>query len=96
MRAVQFVFSYPRYGYTQVAGRIRPSEFYGPRSCVALRDVPEPELRGPDWVKLRSVLSGFCGSDLGAILLHDNPTVQAFASFPFTLGHENCSIVESA
>lgn len=40
------------------------------------------------------MLSGFCGSDLGAIKLHDNPTVQAFASFPFTFGHENCSVVE--
>lgn len=94
MRAVQFVFSYPRYIYTQAAGRVSPKAYYGPRSCIALRDVPEPGLRGPHWVKLRSVLSGFCGSDLGAILLHDNPTVQAFASFPFTFGHENCSVVE--
>ncbi|MBU1670059.1 MAG: alcohol dehydrogenase catalytic domain-containing protein [Actinobacteria bacterium] len=94
MRAVQYRFSMPRYGYLKVAGRLRPTEFYGPRSIVSLVDVPEPVLRGPKWVKLRSVLSGFCGSDLGAILLHDSPTTEPFAAFPFTLGHENCSIVE--
>jgi L-iditol 2-dehydrogenase len=94
LKAVQFRFSIPRYAYTKVAGLIRPGEFYGPRSCVSLRDVPEPELRGPDWLKLRSVLAGFCGSDLGLILLHDSPTTQPFASFPFTIGHEVCAIVE--
>lgn len=94
MKAIQFRFSIARYGYTKLAGSINPKEFYGRRSCVVLRDIPEPELKGPDWVKLRSVLSGFCGSDLGLIMLHDSPTTQPFASFPFTPGHENCSIVE--
>lgn len=94
MRAVQFDFSMSRYAYTKAAGALRPSEFYGPRSCVHLNDVPEPTIRGPHWLKLRSVLSGICGSDMGAVLLHDSPTIQAFASFPFTFGHENYSVVE--
>lgn len=94
MRALQFDFSIARWGYTKVAGAIRPREFYGPRSCVRLNEVAEPELRGPEWVKLRSMMSGFCGSDLGLILLHDSPTTQPFASFPFTIGHENSSVVE--
>jgi L-iditol 2-dehydrogenase len=94
MRAVQFIFNLPRYGYTKVAGALSPAEFYGPRSCVALHDVPEPQIRGPHWVKLRSVLSCFCGSDLTLITLRDSPTSEPFVSFPCTLGHENCSIVE--
>lgn len=93
MKAVQFDFKLARYGYTKVAGALRSREYYGPRSCVSMRDVPEPELRGPEWLKLRSVLSGFCGSDLGLVMLHDSPTAQPFASFPFTIGHENCSVV---
>lgn len=96
MKAVQFDFNLARYGYTKAAGTLRPGEYYGPRSCVSLRDVPEPELRGPRWLKLRTVLSGFCGSDLGLIMLHDSPTTQPFASFPFTIGHENCAVVEEA
>lgn len=94
MRAVQFRFSMPRYAYVKVAGRFDPREYYGPRAMVTLRDIPEPQVTNPRWVKLRSVLSGFCGSDLGAMLLHDSPTTQPFASFPFTFGHENCAVVE--
>lgn len=94
MQAVQFVFSYPRYGYTMVAGKLNQSEFYGPRSCVALSEIPEPRLRGPRWAKVRSMLSGFCGSDLGAIALHDSPTLEPFVSFPFVLGHENYGVLE--
>lgn len=94
MKAVQFDLNLARYGYTRVAGAINPREYYSARSCLSLRDVPEPQLRGPHWLKLRSVLSGFCGSDLGLIMLHDSPTTQPFASFPFTLGHENYSKVE--
>ncbi|MDD5747943.1 MAG: alcohol dehydrogenase catalytic domain-containing protein [Actinomycetota bacterium] len=94
MKAVQFDFSVARYAYTRIASRFNPREYYGPRSCVSLRDVPEPRLRGPEWLVLRSVFSGFCGSDLGAITLHDSPTTQPFTSFPFTFGHENASVVE--
>lgn len=94
MKAVQFDFSLSRYAFTKALGAVRRDEFYGPRSCVHLNDVPEPAVRGPHWLKLRSVLSGICGSDMGVILLHDSPTVQAFSSFPFTFGHENYSIVE--
>jgi len=94
MKAVQFDFILSRYLFTRVAGHINPKYFYGPHSCVSLKDIPEPEIPGPHWVKLRSVLSGFCGSDLGAIMLHDSPTTQPFTSFPFTFGHENYSIVE--
>lgn len=94
MKAVQFEFNVPRWGFTKVAGAVSEKMFYGRTGCIQLRDIPEPALRGPRWVKLRSVLSGFCGSDIGLILLHDSPTGQPFVSFPFVPGHENCSIVE--
>lgn len=93
MKAVQFEFSIPRWGFTKLAGAVSPGMFNGRTGCVQMRDIPEPSLRGPRWVKLRSVLSGFCGSDIGAIMLHDSPTAEPFTSFPFVLGHENCSIV---
>jgi threonine dehydrogenase-like Zn-dependent dehydrogenase len=94
LKAIQFDFAIPKWAYSQVAGRISKKEFYGPRSMIKYRDVPEPEIRGPRWLKLRNILSGFCGSDLGLVLLHDHPTNEVFSSYPFTIGHENCSIVE--
>lgn len=94
MKAVQFEFSVPRWAFTKAAGALSERMFYSRTGCIQLRDIPEPVLPGPRWVKLRSVLSGFCGSDIGAVMLHDSPTAEPFASFPFVLGHENCSIVE--
>jgi threonine dehydrogenase-like Zn-dependent dehydrogenase len=94
MKAVQFQLSLPRYGLSKVAGLISGRAFHGAASCLSLNEVPEPEIIGPRWVKLRSVLSGFCGSDLGIITLKNHPSAQPFSSFPLTLGHENFSIVE--
>ena len=94
MKAVQFELSLPRYGLNKIAGIFDKKIFYGPYSCLSLNDVPEPGIIGPKWVKLKSVLSGFCGSDLGIITLRSHPSAQPFSSFPITFGHENCSIVE--
>ena len=44
----------------------------------------------PDWVKVRTFICGFCGSDVNLILLRDSPTASPFTSFPCTLGHELC------
>lgn len=93
MKALQFQYSLPRYAYARLAGKLNPKAFYGPRSCIAYVDIPEPELRGPRWVKLRSILSGFCGTDLGTIALHTSTTTTPFTSFPFVFGHENYSLV---
>lgn len=63
--------------------------FYkGPMRTIRLVDIPEPEIRGPDWVKLKTLACGFCGSDLNLIRLHDSPTASPFTSFPCIVGHE--------
>jgi threonine dehydrogenase-like Zn-dependent dehydrogenase len=51
--------------------------------------VAEPELIGPDWVKVKTRLGGICGTDLGTITLHTSPYYSPFSDFPFTFGHEN-------
>ena len=67
---------------------------------MALREVPEPELRGPDWVVLRTRLTGICGSDTKQVLMDfedaaDSP-MTAFISFPQVLGHEVVATVDEA
>jgi len=70
--------------------------YTGPFSTVKLADVPEPELPSPEWVKIKTHLCGFCGSDLNLILLKDSPTASPFTSFPCVPGHEVCGrIVET-
>jgi len=74
----------------KVLGRLYAPLYWSPLSNVKLRQVPEPELLGPDWVKVRPILSGICASDLaGVTLKHSLDTfMSAFASFPIGLGHE--------
>jgi len=69
--------------------------FFGPRvfyrspvRTITLAEIPEPRLPSPEWVKIETIMCGFCGSDLNLILLHDSPTASPFTSFPCVPGHE--------
>src|SRR3972149_2819474 len=89
MQAVQFTFSYPRYALGLTLGHWFPSILWSGASCTVTREVPEPSLPGPDWVKVKTRLGGVCGTDLGAIYLKTSPYYSPYSSFPFTFGHEN-------
>jgi threonine dehydrogenase-like Zn-dependent dehydrogenase len=67
---------------------------------MALADVPEPEVRGPEWAVLRTRMTGICGSDVKQVLMDfegpaDSP-MTAFISFPQVLGHEVVATVADA
>jgi threonine dehydrogenase-like Zn-dependent dehydrogenase len=68
---------------------------------MALQDVDEPKLFGPDWAVLRTRMTGICGSDAKQALLDfdsgagDNP-MSAFISFPQVMGHEVVATVDQA
>jgi threonine dehydrogenase-like Zn-dependent dehydrogenase len=63
---------------------------------LGLRDVPTPALPGDDWVRLRTLIGGICGTDLAIIAQKQPPDsiLQAFSSMPILLGHEGVAIVE--
>ncbi len=88
MLALQIVESVPRYVLAKAIGRFRPEAYWDGTGLLQLRDVPEPALPTPEWVRVATRLSGICGSDLGVITLHASPTTSPLVSFPFTLGHE--------
>jgi len=94
MKALQFTGSLPRYALTLALGRVSRRAYWGGLSCLELRDIPEPELPGPDWAVVRTRYAGICGSDIGLIRLETSPTASAFSSFPFTIGHENTGRLE--
>jgi (R,R)-butanediol dehydrogenase / meso-butanediol dehydrogenase / diacetyl reductase len=94
MKALQFSVSTAKFLVLKPLGAFFPFLFYkGPLATVKLVDRPEPVLPGPDWVKLRTLLCGFCGSDQSLIFLRDSPTASPFTSFPCILGHELCGEV---
>ncbi|HEY4718115.1 MAG TPA: alcohol dehydrogenase catalytic domain-containing protein, partial [Anaerolineales bacterium] len=81
------------YGLGLALGRWFPGVLWSGLSCTVLREVPEPSLPGPDWVKVKTRLGGICGTDLGAIYLKTSPYYSPFSSFPFTFGHENLGFI---
>jgi threonine dehydrogenase-like Zn-dependent dehydrogenase len=93
MKAVQFSFSYPRYALGLVLGHWFPSILWSGASCTVMREVPEPSLPGPDWAKVKTLLGGVCGTDLGSIYLKTSPYYSPYGSFPFTFGHENVGTI---
>ncbi len=94
MKALQFSASAAKFLVLKPLGALFPFLFYkGPMATVKLVDIPEPVLPGPDWVKIRTLMCGFCGSDQSLIFLKDSPTASPFTSFPCILGHELCGEV---
>lgn len=96
MKAVQFHVTIPRFIYATIFGKLFKSAHYGPFSMLKYVDVPEPQVSdapNDEWVKIRTKLSGVCGSELNTIFLHDSPALEAYTSSPFTFGHENIGII---
>ncbi|MEA3344644.1 MAG: zinc-binding dehydrogenase [Chloroflexota bacterium] len=93
MKALQFSVSIPRYLFGLALGPLYRSAYYGPFSCLQYRDVPEPELLGPDWVKVKTRYGGICGTDLNLIQLRTSTLLSPFASQRFTMGHEQVGAI---
>ncbi|HEU5299245.1 MAG TPA: zinc-binding dehydrogenase [bacterium] len=96
MKALTFDPTIPRYLATRALGRLRRDAVWGRFAPLQLREVPEPPLPGPDWVRVAVRLGGICGSDLHTIQLDSSPALSALTSFPFVLGHENVGTIVEA
>ena len=97
MMAIRFNASIPRYAFTKAAGRLRQAAYYsGPFSTTFMDDIPEPQLPGEDWVKIRTVYGGVCGSDINLIFLKDSPYSEPYTTMPLTIGHENVGVIAEA
>ena len=93
MLALRYSKSIPRYllmraGARRVKG-LETSRF----SPLQLEEMPEPELPTPEWVRVRPLLSGICGSDLGTLSSENSPYFSPITSPPFVLGHEIVGVV---
>lgn len=88
MEAILYHKSIPRYLAMRYLGKRWQSLYTSPFSCTRLVDIPEPQLPTPEWVKIKTRLSGICGSDLATITAKGSPYFSPFTSTPFVLGHE--------
>ena len=94
MKALQFSVSVPQWIALKAVGLVSRKPFYkGPLATVKLTDLPEPELPTDEWVRVQSILCGFCASDLNLIFLKESASASPFTSFPCIIGHEVCGRV---
>jgi threonine dehydrogenase-like Zn-dependent dehydrogenase len=85
--------SVPRYLLMRAgAKRIKNLET-GRFSPLQLEDAPEPELPTPEWIRVKPLLSGICGSDLGTLSSDNSPYFSPITSPPFVMGHEVVGVV---
>jgi threonine dehydrogenase-like Zn-dependent dehydrogenase len=95
MRAVQFDVTIAGYLLARSLGRLSESAIHGLLSGVRLRELPEPDILGPEWVRLEVLGAGICGTDLGNLDFSASPALEPFGSFPAVPGHEVLARVES-
>ena len=92
MRALQFKKDIVRFGAARLASGMRPGagSKFGPLELVT---DTEPDLPGPEWVRLSPRLAGICGSDLATIDGRSSRWFEPIVSFPFVPGHEGAGTV---
>jgi threonine dehydrogenase-like Zn-dependent dehydrogenase len=72
---------------TALAGRVA-GVLAANLSPLRLLNRPDPRRPGPQWTRVRPLLSGICGSDLGLLTGRTSPYLSALVSMPFAPGHE--------
>ncbi|MDP6380607.1 MAG: alcohol dehydrogenase catalytic domain-containing protein, partial [Phycisphaerae bacterium] len=95
MQAITFDIKPWKWPLLKVLGSLNRRMFWGKLSDLRLGQVATPQLPGDDWVRVRTLLAGICGTDLSLIALKNPPDTfeRAFVSFPMIPGHESVGIV---
>ncbi|MCG8408541.1 MAG: zinc-binding dehydrogenase [Phycisphaerales bacterium] len=96
MQALVYDISPHRWLMCKVASAFSKQAFHGPLSGLRLVERPVPEIPGPGWVRLKTILGGVCGTDLALIMQRNHPAtiLRNFAGFPAVLGHENVALID--
>lgn len=88
MLALEMYRSLSRHVVGRAVGSKVPGLLSGYAAPLRLVTVEEPRVDRPGWARLRTRLSGICGSDLGALSGRTSLYFSALVSMPFVPGHE--------
>lgn len=88
MLALEMFRSLPRTAAGRVVGGRMPMLLSGFAAPLRLVTIDEPRVHKPGWARLRTLVSGICGSDLGALSGRTSLYFSAVVSLPFVPGHE--------
>ena len=92
----RFAASALNYHALRVLGPRLPRLTGGWMPWLGLDRYAPPASPGPDWVRLRPILAGLCGSDMALLTGKASAVLSPFASFPAVLGHEVVATVTDA
>jgi threonine dehydrogenase-like Zn-dependent dehydrogenase len=88
LQALVYRKSIPRYLLMRAASKRIKTLETGRFSPLQLGEIQEPGLPTPEWVRVKPLLSGICGSDLGTLSSENSPYFSPITSPPFVMGHE--------
>lgn len=88
MLALEMFRSLPRTVAGKAMGSRMPGLLSGFAAPLRLVTIDPPVVDRPGWARLRTRLSGICGSDLGALSGSTSLYFSAVVSLPFVPGHE--------
>lgn len=60
---------------------------------LTLRELPEKPLPNAEWLRVRPLLTGICGSDIATLTASGSPYFAPLTSMPFALGHEVVGVI---
>jgi len=93
LQALVYRKSVPRYLLMRAGAKRLKGLETSRLSPLQLEDAPEPKLPTPEWVRVKPLLSGICGSDLGTLSSDNSPYFSPITSPPFVMGHEVVGLV---
>ena len=88
MLALEMYRSVTKYVAAKAVGGRIPGILTGPAAPLRLVTINEPRANRAGWARVKPILSGICGSDLGAVTGHTSLYFSALVSMPFVPGHE--------
>jgi threonine dehydrogenase-like Zn-dependent dehydrogenase len=91
MRAIYIDKDIPRALAVKYLRKAWPGIVWSGLSHAAVVDIPEPDLPGPKWLRVRNRQCGICASDLSLLLVKADPAAAPVAlpgNSRFYLGHE--------
>ena len=88
MLALEMFRSLPRTVAGKAMGSRMPGLLSGYAAPLRLVTLDPPKADRPGWARIRTRLSGICGSDLGALSGKTSLYFSALVSLPFVPGHE--------
>ncbi len=93
MHSLVYRKSVPRYVLMRVGAKRVKNLETGRFSPLQLEAASDPKLPTTEWVRVKPLLSGICGSDLGTLSSDNSPYFSPITSPPFVMGHEVFGVV---